>query len=226
MTPDLIEADLSVLVVEDDDDVREALGHLLASVGIKVETYASVPDFMAAAEPAKAGCLVLDIRLPGRSGLALQQDLHSAGITVPVIFLTGVGDVATAVRAMKSGACDFMTKPLQPQEFIEAVQRAMDQSVEAQRVSARQADLEQRYSTLSNREKQVLPLVASGLVNKRVALIIGVTEATVKLHRGNLMRKMGAGSIADLVRMNDQLRPSLDRLNLDHGRGFARRRSN
>jgi FixJ family two-component response regulator len=199
------ENDAQVFVIDDDAGVRSALQTLLRSVGLRVSTFGSAADFLASRMPEGPSCLVLDVRLPGLSGLDFQAELAKANIRVPIIFITGHGDIPMTVRAMKAGAVEFLSKPFRDQDLLDAVQLGIDRD-RARRDSERAVSgLQQAYRSLSAREQQVMPLVTAGLMNKQIAAEIGVSEITVKVHRGNVMRKMGARSLADLVRMADAL---------------------
>ena len=195
----------TVVVIDDDPEVREALQGLLRTVGLRAELFASVTDFLNSSRPDLPGCLVLDVRLPGRSGLEFQNDLAKAQVRLPIIFVTGYGDIPMSVRAMKAGAVEFLTKPIRPQELLDAIHRAIEQD-RARRDSEQViGDLRARLETLTPREREVMALAVAGRLNKQIAAEIGLSEATVKLHRGQVMRKMGARSLADLVRMGDRL---------------------
>jgi FixJ family two-component response regulator len=195
----------TVVVIDDDPEVREAIQGLLRTVGLRTELFASVADFLASARPDLPGCLVLDVRLPGQSGLEFQDDLAKAHMHLPIIFMTGYGDIPMSVRAMKAGAVEFLTKPIRHQELLDAIQRAIEQD-RARRASEQViANLRARLETLTRREREVMVLTVTGRLNKQIAAEIGLSEATVKLHRGQVMRKMGARSLADLVRMGDKL---------------------
>ncbi|MEC9433276.1 MAG: response regulator transcription factor [Pseudomonadota bacterium] len=200
-----------VHVLDDDEAVRLAVASLLASVGIEARTHGSTQDFLAADRPDAEGCLVLDVRLPGTSGLDLQAQLVERGVELPVILVTGHGDIPMSVRGMKAGAVDFLAKPFREQDLLDAVARAiaLDRARRAERAGL--AGLRARYETLSPRERQVMALVASGLLNKQVAGDLGISEITVKIHRGAAMRKMGARTLPDLVRMQDALAPASGR---------------
>jgi FixJ family two-component response regulator len=197
--------DAVVLVIDDDSSMREALDGLLRSVGLRVKVFGSTAELMRSNLPNAPSCLVLDIRLPGVSGLDFQIELAAAGIDIPIIFMTGHGDIPMSVQAMKGGAVDFLTKPFRHQEMIEAVSRAL--AADRQRRSEQKTVSELRllYESLTVREREVIALVSSGLRNKRIAADLGVTEITVKVHRLHVMRKMQARSLADLVRIADAL---------------------
>jgi FixJ family two-component response regulator len=194
-----------VFVVDDDPSMRRSLESLLRSVGNDVRLFASAQDFMHAERPDVPGCLVLDVRLPGMSGLAFQQELAKAGSPLPVIFITGYGDVPMTVRAMKAGAAEFLTKPFDDQMLLDAVHAAIERDRVRRLDAAALATLKSRYDDLTDREKQVMKLVAAGCVNKQIATELGLSLVTVKVHRGQVMRKMLAKSVADLVRMADRL---------------------
>ena len=199
------DANATVVVIDDDPEVREALQGLLRTVGLRAELFASVTDFLDSARPDLPGCLVLDVRLPGRSGLEFQNDLAKAQVHLPIIFVTGYADVPMSVRAMKAGAVEFLTKPIRPQELLDAIHRAIEQDRARRDREQVTGDLRGRLETLTRRERQVMALAVAGRLNKQIAAEIGLSEATVKLHRGQVMRKMGARSLADLVRMGDRL---------------------
>jgi FixJ family two-component response regulator len=194
-----------VFVIDDDVSVRKALGSLFRSVGLRVEVFGSAPEFLQSKLPDVASCLLLDIRLPRLSGLDFQADLAKAGIHIPIIFMTGHGDIPMSVRAMKAGAVDFLTKPFRDQDMLDAVAMAIERD-KKRRVDAKAlSDLQARFAILTPREREVLALVAAGLMNKQIAAEIGIAEITVKIHRSNVMKKMGAKSLADLVRMAETL---------------------
>jgi FixJ family two-component response regulator len=194
-----------VFVVDDDASMRRSLESLLRSVGHDVRLFSSAPEFMQAARTDAPACLVLDVRLPGMSGLAFQQELAKAGVSVPIIFVTGHGDVPMSVRAMKAGAVEFLTKPFDDQVLLDAIHAALERDRARRRDEAGLATLRSRYADLTERERQVMGHVVAGWVNKRIAAELDLSVVTVKVHRGQVMRKMQAKSVADLVRMSDQL---------------------
>lgn len=202
------EAAATVAVIDDDPDIRDALRGLLRSVGLGVELFASVQEFLAGARPDLPGCLVLDVRLPGRSGLDLQGELTRANIHLPIIFITGHADVPMSVHAMKAGAVEFLTKPVRDQDLLDAIQLALAKD-RARRDDERTfARLRADFDTLTPREREVMVMVAAGRLNKQIAGDFQLSEATVKAHRSQVMRKMRARSLAELVRMVDKLMPS------------------
>jgi len=196
-----------VFVVDDDASVRKSLERLLTSVGYRVQTFESAREFLARPQTADGGpqCLILDIRMPGVSGLDLQLSLRSSGATIPIIFSTGFGDVTSSVRAMKIGAVDFLTKPIDEEELLVAVERGLTLDAEMRRVDALMNVLTTRQDRLTPRENQVFALVVTGMLNKQIAGRLGTCERTIKVHRARIMKKMEAGSVADLVRMADRL---------------------
>jgi len=195
----------TVVVIDDDQDIREALQGLLRSVGLRVELFASVPEFLDSNRPDLPGCLVLDVRLPGRSGLDFHDDLVKAKVHLPVIFISGHADVPMSVRAMKAGAVEFLTKPIRHQDLLDAIQRAIERDHARRDEEKVVGGLRARFDTLTPREREVMRLVAAGRLNKQIATEIGLSEATVKLHRGQVMRKLRAQSLAELVRIADKL---------------------
>lgn len=197
-----------VFVVDDDAAIRDAVRRLISSIGLRVETFGSTREFLDSMRPAAPACLVLDVRLPDSSGLELQRELSDAGVHIPIIFITGHADVPMTVRAMKAGAVEFLTKPFRGQELLEAIQEAIAKDRIAWGERAQNAEIRARYETLTAREKEVLHLVVSGLLNKQVGAELGTSELTVKTHRGRVMQKMGADSLADLVRMAERLKLS------------------
>jgi FixJ family two-component response regulator len=196
-----------VFVVDDDAGVRDAIESLLKSVSLRVEAFGSAAEFLKRERRDVPGCLVLDVRLPGASGLELQRQLTAAGERIPIIFITGHGDIPMSVEAMKAGAVEFLTKPVRGQDLLTAVQKAIALDRESLQQSKALDDLRRRYAELTPREREVMELVSAGLLNKQVAAKLGASERTVKLHRAHAMRKMSADSLPDLVRMMEKLAP-------------------
>jgi FixJ family two-component response regulator len=194
-----------VFVIDDDASMRRALTNLFQSVGLGVKVFGSAPEMLQSRLPDIASCLVLDIRLPGLSGLDFQTELAKANIRIPIIFMTGHGDIPMTVRAMKGGAVDFLTKPFRDQDMLDAVVTAIERDRKRREAEKVIADLQALFEALTSREREVLTLVASGLMNKQIAAELGLAEITVKIHRGHIMKKMGARSLADLVRMAETL---------------------
>ena len=199
------ENEATVFVIDDDAGIRDALRRLLGSVGLHVSTFSSAAEFLASRLPDAPSCLILDVRLPGVSGLDFQTELAKADILVPIIFITGHGDIPMTVRAMKAGAIEFLSKPFRDQDLLDAVQLGLERDRTRRESSKAVSGLMSAYQSLTSREQQVIALVTAGLMNKQIAAEIGVSEITVKVHRGNVMRKMAAKSLADLVRMADLL---------------------
>jgi RNA polymerase sigma factor (sigma-70 family) len=194
-----------VFVVDDDPSVRDAIGRLLRTVGLPVKEFGSALEFLAGDRPETPSCLVLDVRLPGISGIDFQRQLNKADILIPIIFITAHGDVPMSVKAMKEGAVEFLIKPFHDQDLLDAVQTAIEKDRLRRLREAEIGELQQRLSTLTPREREVLPLVISGLLNKQIAAEINTSEATVKVHRSQLMRKLEAKSVPDLVRMAEKM---------------------
>jgi len=194
-----------VFVIDDDGSIRAAISSLIRSVGLRVEVFASVSEFLAHKRSSTTSCLILDVRLPGISGLEFQSELAKADAEIPIIFITGHGDIPMTVKAMKAGAVEFLTKPFRDQDLLDAIQVALERARVKEEKDRAVSDLKRNFSTLTPREQEVMAWVAGGLLNKQVAAEIGVTEITVKVHRGSVMRKMAAKSFADLVRMADLL---------------------
>jgi FixJ family two-component response regulator len=194
-----------VFVIDDDESMRRALTNLFQSVGLRVKVFGSAPELLQSKLPDVASCLVLDIRLPGLSGLDFQTELAKANIHIPIIFMTGHGDIPMTVRAMKAGAIDFLTKPFRHQEMLDAVAMAIERDRKRRKDEKMISNAQTLFETLTPRERDVLALVAAGLMNKQIAAEIGIAEITVKIHRGHIMKKMGTRSLADLVRITEML---------------------
>jgi FixJ family two-component response regulator len=205
------EQDPIVFVIDDDRMIREGLQSLIKSVGLRVETFASAQDFLGAKRPDAPACLVLDVRMPGLSGLDLQLKLRDGGIPIPIIFITGHGDIPMSVRAMKEGAHEFLTKPVRGQDLLDAVHKAIasDRSLRQERQESK--EIRERFDSLTPREKEVLDLVVAGLLNKQIADQLGMSELTVKTHRAHVMEKTQAESLAHLVRMSEKLKSAIRR---------------
>jgi FixJ family two-component response regulator len=200
----------TVFVIDDDGGMRQAIQDLVESVGLRAEAFATGEEFLEKRRTADASCLVLDVRLPQMSGLEFQQKLAELGVRIPIIFITAHGDIPMSVRALKSGAVEFLTKPFRDQDLLDAIQQALQRDRAAREQLADISELQERYRALTAREREVMALVISGMLNKHIAAKIGASEATVKIHRGHLMEKMQADSLIELVRMADKLDLSPD----------------
>ena len=199
------ESDALIAIVDDDPSLREGLGSLIRSVGLQVETFASAQEFLARPGAEAPSCLVLDLQLPGLSGLDLQKRMAEVGMEIPIVFLTGHGNIPASVQAMKAGAVEFLTKPFDEQDLLRAIQEAVECDRRTRQQHAEMRELQERYESLTAREQEVMRQVVSGLLNKQIAAELNITEYTVKIHRGRVMRKMRADSLADLVRMAENL---------------------
>ena len=203
--PTLPRSDAVIAIVDDDLSAREGLSSLIRSTGLQVETFASAPEFLARPTAETPSCLVLDLQLPGLSGLDLQKQMAESGLEIPIVFLTGHGDIPASVKAMKAGAVEFLTKPFDEQELLRAIQEAIERDRRTRQQRTEMRELRGRYESLTAREQEVMRHVVSGLLNKQIAAELNITEFTVKIHRGHVMRKMHADSVADLVRMAESL---------------------
>jgi FixJ family two-component response regulator len=198
----------TVFIIDDDRGMRQAIHDLVESIGLRAESFATGEEFLGRKQIGRPSCLVLDVRLPQMSGLDFQRRLAESGLRIPIIFVTAHGDIPMSVKALKSGAVEFLTKPFRDQDLLDAIQQALERDGIAQKEQDEVADLQKRHHALTLREREVMTLVVSGMLNKQIASEIGASEATVKVHRGNVMHKMQASSVVDLVRMADKLKLS------------------
>jgi FixJ family two-component response regulator len=212
----MTEPDSTVFVVDDDPSVRRAIKRLLESEGLQVEVFGSAPEFLQAKRPDAPSCLVLDIKLPGITGLDFQRQLAESNIRIPIIFITGHGDIPMTVRAMKAGAVEFLTKPFRDQDLLDAIHVALERDRTRRQKESEIAGLWERFESLTPREKEILPLVVSGRLNKQIAAGLGTSEITIKVHRASIMRKMQAKSLADLVGMAGRLGFPVGQLSSNH----------
>ena len=199
------DAEAIVFVVDDDSSIREAIESLVKLAGLRVETFGTAQEFLRTERPDLPGCVVLDVELPGLSGLDLQRELAAHGIKLPIIFITGYGDIPMSVRAMKAGAQEFLTKPFRDQDLLDAIQQALERDRAARQHQNEIAELRERFDALTTREREVMSLVVAGWLNKQIGFELEISEITVKIHRGRVMDKMGAQSLAELVRMTERL---------------------
>jgi FixJ family two-component response regulator len=201
----MTDTDATVFVVDDDAPMRESLKNLIRSVGLRAELFSSAQEFLRSKRPDVTSCLVLDVRMPGLSGLDLQRRTTEAGMEIPIIFITGHGDIPMSVRAMKAGAVEFLSKPYRDQDLLDAIQQALERDRKARDQRAAMEELRSRFASLTPREREVMARVVAGLLNKQIGAELGTSETTVKIHRHQVMEKMGAGSLPELVGMADRL---------------------